>query len=129
MPVWCITHIATALLGAIVAWQWASYFHEIALNAEINKERLACSEAQKITQEVSNDLQKRLKTIDAGYADYISRLLRHEADKSSAPSGHDAATGSDGVRPSAGDILRLGAIAEKQTSQLIACQDFIRRSQ
>jgi hypothetical protein len=86
-----------------------------------------CQKAQKHTQQVSNGLQNQLKTINSRHADAVSRLLKHEAYLCSerSPGRYDAASGGNGLS-NAFAILDLGAAAERQTQQLIACQEYVR---
>lgn len=118
----------TAILSAFITLQISSALYEARTTRMVEAERQTCQDNQKKTQEVSNALQKRLKATDARHADYVSRLLKHEASKSAGTaSRHDAAAGSDRLPDADLTLLGLGAAAEQQTSQLIACQDFVRK--
>jgi hypothetical protein len=94
--------------------------------------RTQCEKAQKTTEEVSNGYQNQLKGINARHAALVQRLRQCESVRvTKAPGGRDAtATGNELPEPNpvpAVDLLNLFRIADQQTAQLQACQDFIRR--
>lgn len=130
-----LTAIIPALLAAFITWFVSDAVNGLrtaSLKAEhakqIEAERQTCQANQKKTQEVSNALQKRLKDTSTRHADYVSRLLKHEAVRSAgAASRHDAAAGSDRLPDADGQLLGLAATCERHTSQLIACQEFVRK--
>ena len=123
-----IDYLLIAIVTAFLTWKTTGTWYEVRTTRMIEAERQTCQDNQKKAQEVSNALQKRLKATDARHADYVSRLLKHEASKSAgAASGHDAATGSNGLLNASVDLLGLARTCEKQTGQLIACQDFVRK--
>lgn len=117
----------TAILSAFITLQISSALYEARTTRMVEAERQICQANQKRTQEVSNALQKRLKATDARHAAYVSRLLRHELQSSSTASRRDAAAGGHGLPDADLGLLGLGAAAERQTSQLTACQEFIRK--
>lgn len=130
-----IDYLLIAAVAALMTWKACGvwYGFEIAAAkretaAAVEAERQTCQANQKKTQEVSNALQKRLKATDARHADYVSRLLKHEASKSAgAASRHDATAGSNGLPDAGVQLLGLAATCERQTGQLIACQEFVRK--
>jgi len=120
-----IDYLLIAVVAAFLTWETAGTWYELRVSRMIQAERQTCQANQKKTQEVSNALQKRLKDTDARHADYLSCLLRHELQPAGTTGGRDAAASGHRLPDTALDVLGLGAAAERQTSQLIACQEFI----
>ena len=117
----------TAILSAFITLQISSALYEARTTRMVEAERQICQANQKKTQEVSDALQKRLKATDARHAAYVKRLLKSKLQPAGTSSRHDAAAGSDRLPDADITLLGLGAAAEQQTSQLIACQDFVRK--
>lgn len=99
--------------------------------AIINEQKAICAKNQALTQEVSHDLQTKLTSLDARYALALKRLRTAERNvpTPNTAAGHDAAAGTNGLSGADrdADLLSLAVTADRQTSQLIACQDFIRK--
>lgn len=142
-----LPHIGLAALGAFLAWQAAGLWHRAEISnlearhrselaGAIDHEREVCRDNQNITKEVADELSKKLRAADARHADAVHRLLAHEASKrmqpANAANGGDAAPGADGLPgadPAAAlDVVNGGRNAERQTEQLIALQEFIRKT-
>lgn len=136
-----------ALIGAFLAWQAAGLWHRAEISSleakhrgelagAIDHEREVCRENQNITKEIANDLSKKLSAADARHADAVHRLLAHEKRKQLQPANaanrSDAAPGADGFS-GADSAAALAVVngarnAERQTEQLIALQEFIRKT-
>lgn len=122
-----IDYLLIAIVTAFLTWKTTGTWYEVRTTRMIEAERQTCQDNQKKAQEVSNALQKRLKATDARHAAYVSRLLKHELQSSSTASGHDAAAGGHGLPDAGVQLLGLAATCERQTGQLIACQEFVRK--
>src|SRR5687768_1645654 len=97
----------------------------------VEVQRAICAKNQALTQEVSHDLQTKLTSLNARHA-AATRRLRTAEGNLPAPrpaAGHDAAPGPDGLpgNDRGADLLAIAIAADRQTSQLVACQGFIRK--
>lgn len=92
-----------------------------------------CKADQKITSEVSNDLQGKLSALDKQYRD-LKRVHNNATcvPTPRAPSGRDAAPGSGEYAGShgimAGDLIDFAAEGEHYRLQLISCHNFINKT-
>lgn len=103
-----------------------------AVTAAENAAKAECEEAQKTTQEVSDEYQKKLRGINAAHAAAVKRMRDAcTVPVTDAPGGRDATPAGNqlpGPHPVAVmDLLDLARLADVQTAQLLACQDFLRR--
>lgn len=131
----------TALIslgGAYYLHSWdvdrLTHKHELALSAAETAAAQRCAAAQRITTEVSNDLQTRLAVLNNRLAD-AQRLRRADCiavHPAAAAGGHDAATDDHGLPAphgvTAGALIDFAGDAERVGLQLDACQSFIRQS-
>lgn len=122
-----LDYLLIAIVAAFLTWKTTGMWYEMRTASLIQAERQTCTENQKKAQEVSNALQKRLKDTDARHADYVSRLLKHELQPARTTGGRDAAANGHRLPDAALDVLGLGAAAERQASQLMSCQEFIKK--
>jgi len=69
--------------------------HRSALQAQAGEMATKCEEAQKVTREVSNDLQTRLRALNRRYADAVGVRSQYcvYVHPAGTPSGSDAAAG------------------------------------
>jgi hypothetical protein len=104
-------------------------------DALIEKEaaiRLECETAQKTTAEVSNGYQAKIRDINNRHSVELERVRATVqcARVTGAPGGRDAAAPGGGFHSAvdvpAEQLLEMASIADRQTAQLIACQEFIR---
>jgi hypothetical protein len=135
---WWRVGAAVALVAAgwqVNQWRWeAKQDRAIAeARAEVRAE---CKQVQKTTEEVSHDYQTQINAINARHTAALRRV-RADATKqcvrvATAPGGRDDAAAGDGLQGqtaiAAGDLLELARVADLQTAQLQACQEFIRKT-
>lgn len=97
--------------------------------ALIQEQREICARNQAITQEAAHDLQTKLTNTNARLAADLKRLRSFNVPAPGPAGEHDGVAGRDGLsqQDRSDDLLTLGAAADKQTAQLVACQSFVRK--
>lgn len=90
-----------------------------------------CDEAQKKAQEASRVYQNNLSNVNSRLANANQRLREYENGSSTSPSGgYSTAPSRNRLywedASAARDALELAAQADRQTHQLIACQNYIK---
>lgn len=123
--------VAAFAAGCIATDWWQDGRKEAAVEAARNEERLQCAADQEITWEVSYGLQENTRRIGHAAAGDRVRAGTSCVPVTQAPGGHDAAAAGDrlpGPNPiPAVALIDLAELADRQTAQLLACQDFVRR--
>lgn len=118
-------------------WHMRGQWDESRLESKLRAQEMAlrqdCAEQQKLAQGVSDAYQKKLNATTARYNDAL-RQLRSSNDNTlptRAASGHNATASGERLYWSDENVARaaldLAATADRQTQQLTACQDFIRK--
>lgn len=133
---WRLLSYGTAIIAIFSSgWYISSQIAKTHLQNELKHQEEAlnaqCIADKKLTNEVSNGLQKKLSTTAAR----LSELKRMHATTACVPiagtsSGYDDSSGAKLVRPNgiiADTLLDYAGDAEKYRQQLESCQDFIKK--
>lgn len=143
-----LPYIGAAIAGIYISYRITSWAyeaeintlniqHEKALDQAVLDERNLCSENLKITQEASYAVQSKNADLNRRLASLNDKLRAKGASAACVSvarpaSRHDAATGGnelsgkDGIM--AESLLAMSATCDRQTAQLVACQQFIRQT-
>lgn len=129
MPFWVITHIITAIFGAMVAWYGSSLYYDHQKIAAINHERAACVLAQKDTDNAEKSLRQQIATSDSRWSSYVNGLLTSPGHPPSATVNHDGASGTCKRDGSVDRLLRAESVeqqkADRNALKLSACQSWV----
>lgn len=130
-----------ALLMAILAFGLHSCdvkriddMNKDALAKQVMQDQTQCDEQKKLTQEVSNDYEKKIAALNSRHAADISKLRVNNtcAIVAVPTSGYNASSGANGLSRNVGiqawDIIDSAAACDKNTEQLMACQAFIKKA-
>jgi len=135
---WKMVAIGTAIIavfgaGVHVRGLWDESRLESKLKAQEAALNEDCAKQQKLAQGVSDAYQKKLNATTARYNDAL-RQLRSSSGNSlptGAASRPNATTSGERLYWTDENVARaaldLAATADRQTQQLLACQDFIRK--
>lgn len=125
--------LASFSAGWYVRAEIAESRQERALAAQEKALIEECTRQQKLTQEVSDAYQKRLSATTTRYNDAVRQLRASSGNAlpAGAAGRHDAAASGERFywtdEAVARAALDLAATADRQTQQLLACQDFVRK--
>ena len=140
---WILANIKLIAYGAAVlsifssGWYVHSQIAETRLKNALAAQEAAlhedCTKQQKLAQGVSDAYQKKLSATTARYNDALRQLRSSNGNAlpTGAASRSDAATSTERLYWTDENVARaaldLAATADRQTQQLLACQDFIRK--
>lgn len=103
-----------------------------AVNTARDEERKACADNQKVTEDTDHELQGKLTDLQRRHAAALRRLRESCVPAVTVTTGGANGTaGGNGLpaanRIDARDLVDLAAAADRNTEQLISCQNFLRR--
>lgn len=129
------THLYAMLFGAILctipAMKLAGWYGDIRVDRAVKAANELCEKNAKLTDGVTDALNKKLATANARHADAIGRLYDAAHRPPVSAIGNDGASYDNGLyyadRRAATAALDRAFIASKQAEQLTACQSFVKQ--